>query len=428
MRRTGVLTDFYAVDSAYSLTGVASCQIKMLLRAGYDPLVLVDEHFKEDGAPYPWDSVRLFKLPSIPRSNQVELLEGWQDHLAKMTDAMREGLKDTEVVFTHDLIYQPAQITYNLAARKITAERENSLFWAHLVHSATSPALLNTTNEYLQITKTKFPQSVVVFPNEYSRPRVAQNFGYAESEVRFAPHAIDYCEHFGFHPMSRKIVEEFKMLDADVIMCYPVRLDRGKQVEWNLLIASAIKHLGHSVRVIIAAFHSTGGDKVTYRKWLIDYAHKLGLSDQEFLFTCDFDESLKVSCPHEMIRDFMILSNVFILPSRSETFSLIALEAGLSGNLMMFNFDFSPLRFWGDENIWAKFSSNIDCMTGLNGDTNVEYHPSKEAYARDLALKILSGLQQNVGLRMKTKLRKKYNLDRVFRDFWEPIIYGFSEL
>jgi len=426
MRRIAVVTDFYEPDFAYSLVGVASNQIKMLLRAGYDPLVMVDEFFPDSGNPYPWDSVRRFKLPSIPRSNRVELPEDWQSHLERMTNAMREGLKDIDIVLSHDLIYQPSMITYQMAARKITAERPNSLFWCHLLHSATTPELLNTTNEYLQIVRTKFPQSVIVFPNEYSRPRLAANFGYEEHEIKYAPHAIDFCDYFGFHPMATKIVEEYNMLGADVIMCYPARLDRGKQNQWLLYIAAALKRLGRSVRVIFPAFHSTGNDKVVYKKWLYDEAHRVGLSDEEFVFTCDFDESLHVRCPQEMIRNFFTLSNVFVLPSRSESFSLIALEAGLCANLMVLNFDFSPLRFWGDENIWAKFSSNIDNMTGLNGDTTVSYKPSEQAYAHDLALRILHGLQHNVGLRMKTKLRQQYNLMTVFRKYWEPLLYGWD--
>lgn len=428
MKNIAVATDFYAMDSAYSLCNVAQDQILMLLRAGYSPRVLVDDHFPDpekepEKVTYPWDSVELFRLPSIPRSNFIELHDGWQGDLDKMTSAMREGLDGIDIALTHDMIYQPAQLLYNMAARKIAEERKGSLRFAHLIHSATSPAIISTSNEYLQEVKRPFPYSVLCFPNAYSRPRVARNFGYSEKDVRHTPHAIDFCSYFKFHPMTTRIVDEYDMLQADVIMCYPIRLDRGKQVEWVLYVAAALKGLERSVRVIIPAFHSTGGDKIEYKKWLYDEAHRVGLSDDEFVFTCDFDKSLELHCPREMIADFFQLSNVFIMPSRSESFSLITLEAGLSANLMVLNQDFPPLRFWGEENLYAKFSSNIDAMTGFNGNTDVTYHPSKEAYARDVALRVLAGLRNNAGLRMKTKLRQEYNLDQCFKAYWEPIIY-----
>ena len=428
MKKVAVVVDFYSIDNAYSLCNVAGDQIRMLLRAGYSPRVLVDDHFpdpkeKPDEVPYPWDSVELFRLPSIPRSNLLELPDNWQSHLERMTAAMREGLKGIDIAFTHDVVYQPAQILYLMAMREILKERAGSLRAAHLVHSATAPALISTTNEYLQEVKKPLPYSVLCFPNAYSRPRLSRNFGYEEKDIRHTPHAIDFCSYFKFHPMTTRIVDEYNMLQSDVIICYPLRLDRGKNAEWVLYIAAGLKAIGRSVRVIIAAFHSTGGDKVEYKKWLYEEAHRVGLSDDEFVFTCDYDEELRVRCPREMIADFFQLSNVFIMPSRSESFSLITLEAGLAGNLIVLNKDFPPLRFWGEQHIYGKFSSNIDAMTGFDGNTDVSYSPSKEAYARDLALRIVAGLQNNVVIRTKTELRQRYNLDTIFSKYWEPIIY-----
>jgi len=343
MKKVCVLCDFYEANVAYSLVRVAGNQIKQLLRAGYDPLVMVDEHFPESGNPYPWDSVRLHRLPSIPRSNNIELPEGWRENLERMTNAIREGLTDIDVVLTHDLIYQPAQITYNLASRQIADERGSSLHWLHLIHSATSPGLINTTNEYLQVTRTPFPHSKIIFPNAYSRPRIARNFGYNENDIACVPHAIDYCDFFGFHPLTVKLVDEKRMLDAEFIGNYPVRLDNGKQVEHCIRVFAQLKKLGRSVRFLVYDFHSTGGPKLKYRSDLKQLAATQGLTDIEMTFVSEFDESLRVQSPREMVRDAAILSNVFILPSRSETFSLVAAENFLAGCVGVLNRDFPAM-------------------------------------------------------------------------------------
>ena len=432
MKNIAVLVDFYNVDPAYSLVNVASSQIKMLLRAGYSPRVLVDDHFpdpkeKPDEVPYPWNSVELFRLPSIPRSNFVELHDGWQGDLEKMTVAMREGLKGIDVVLTHDMIYQPAQLLYQLSGRQIAKERGNTLFWAHTIHSATTPALINTTNEYLQNVKVRFPNSKIIFPNNFSTSRVAKNFGYEERDIVFVPHAVDYCEFFGFHEMTTRIVEEKNMLGADVIMCYPLRLDGGKQPAWLVRIGAGLKALGKSVRIIYQAFHSTGSEKIQVKNEVYDLARKLGLNEDEVTFTCDFDKSLEVHCPRQMVKDFMILSNVFCLPSRSETYSLVAQEAGLAGNLLVLNYDFGVMySLYGADAIYAKFGANGDAMTGQNGETEVSYTPSPEAYGRDIALKIVYELQHEKALAMKTKLRQTRNLDYVMKHYLEPLLYSFD--
>jgi hypothetical protein len=47
-----------------------------------------------------------------------------------------------------------------------------------------------------------------------------------------------------------------------------------------LRTAAALKRQGRSVRAICLDFHSTGGDKVTYRNWLKGLAIDLGLNEQ----------------------------------------------------------------------------------------------------------------------------------------------------
>lgn len=432
MKKVAVVCDFYSVDEAYSLVNVASNQIRMLLRAGYSPRVLVDDHFpdpkeKPDEVPYPWDSVELFRLPSVPRSNFVELPDDWRTHFETMTNGMREGLEGIDIALTHDMIYQPAQLLYQKSGRVIAKERGDTLHWGHTIHSATSPALISTSNKYLQELKVPFPYSKIIFPNNFSSQRVAQNFGYEERNIVFVPHAVNYCKFFGFHEMTTRIVEEKNMLSADVIMVYPLRLDAGKQPSWLVRIGAGLKKLGKSIRIVYVAFHSTGAEKIQVKNEVYKLARELGLNEYEVTFTCDFDESLKVRCPRQMVRDFMILSNVFCLPSRSETYSLVAQEAGLAGNLLVLNYDFAVMySLYGSDAIYAKFSSNWDAMTGMDGETQVSYSPSPEAYGHDIAKRIVYELQHEKALAMKTKLRQTRNLNYVMKNYLEPLLYSFD--
>lgn len=427
LKRVAVQTDFYTIDRAYSLATVAGNQIKMLLRHGYDPLVLVDEHIQEDKLLPPWNQVRLFKLPSIPRSNRAELPKEWEKHLDRMTDAMREGLQDIDVVLSHDLIFQPAQILYNMAARAITDERAGSLHWLHWIHSATPPELINAQTQYLQAIKLAFPHAYVVFPNAYSRARVANNFNYAEADVKFVPHPIDIPEFMRFHPLTRELVDQYDMLGAEFVGIYPARLDRGKQVEFCIRIFAQLKKIGRSVRLVIADFHSTGGDKVLYRRELIRMGSELGLSADELIFMSQWKKETNVTSPRELIADIMQISTVYIHPSRSETYSLTAQEAALCGAILVLNFDFPPMRsLYGEEPLYMKFGSNIDTYTGQDGDTNVKYNDGVDAWCGLAAREMIAELGANSALTLKTRLRMTRNLDSVFRRHLEPLLYSWG--
>jgi len=429
MKKVAILTNFTGYDPAYSLISVAGNQVKMLKRHGYEPKVIVCESWKEGDAG-PYDEAEILRIPNVRVYNEVKIDDTFMEDIDKIKKALDIFLADVDVVLTHDLIYQPSAMKHNVVARAIAGEKPN-IRWLHWVHSATPWDLLPGSGDYREILGKKFPHSFIVFPNAYSIPRVAENFGFNEEEVKYVPHPIDVCDFLGFHPLSRKMVEEHDVLPADVIGVYPLRLDRGKQVEWVVRIfAQLSKQWGRNVRLVIFDFHSTGGDKVVYRQELKALAKVRGLTEKEFWFASEFDESLKHASPRQMIRDFMLISNVYIHPSRSETFSLTTQEAALSGNYLVLNFDFTPMRsLWGDQYVtYRKFSSNIDFASGMDGETTTTHRPSDDQYAFDVAGRITYQLANDWSLAMRTKIRQTRNLDFVFNQFLEPLIYYEEEL
>ena len=197
----------------------------------------------------------------------------------------------------------------------------------------------------------------------------------------------------------------------------------------NIKTAAGIKRNNRSVRLIVADFHSTGGDKVTYRNELKSMAITEGLNDFDVIFTSDFRPETKLSCPREMMRDLFLLSNVYIHPSVSETYSLTTQEAALCGNLLILNYDFPPmLSIYGPNALYYKFSSNLDVLSGLDGVTTTKYDNEK-GYFDDLAMSIIYQVENNRVLAMKDKTRKERNIDVVFKKYLEPLFFGrFDEI
>jgi len=420
MKKIAIFTTFTSADCAYSLNNVVQDQIKMLKRNGYEPVVFVVDGFKSIEA---YDLAELRFIPPVHLSNEGKLQPNYQEDVDKMYASLEKLTADIDVCITHDIIYQPAHLIHNIASRKL-AENKPNLRWLHWIHSATSPRILCNHEEVNNKIRVKFPNSFICYPNPYEIPRVATNFRTEEKLIKYVPHPIDIPGYFGFHALSTEIVNTYNLLQTDVVMVYPARLDRGKQPQMNVRIAAALKRAGKSVRLIIVDFHSTGGDKVTYRNELKNKATNLGLSNQEVIFTSDFKPETKASVPREVVKDLFLVSNVFILPSVSETYSLVAQEAAMCGNLVCLNFDFTPMRsIYGEDAIYAKFSSNIDAYTGKDGDTNTVYH-NGEQYFDELAKKLIYEIGNSRSLALKDKLRKERNLDYVFTNHLEPLLYA----
>ncbi len=420
MKTIAILTNFTSYDKAYSLCNVVAEQIRMLKRNNYPVRVIVNEGFPPED-PYTEDILKF--IPNVRVYNEIKVDDTWNADVDKMAQKMEELLKDVDTVLSHDLIYQPAYLKLNVACRKLFEKLPN-LQWLHWIHSSTTPAILNSNVEYLKNAKTAFPNSFVIYPNSFEIPRVAKNLGYEEDQIKVVHHSTDPADFFDFDPITKKLVEEKNFYTADVIGCYPLRLDRGKQPEKVIHIFKQIKDLSRSIRLVFCDFHSTGGDKVVYRRELKELSIRLGYSPNEITFTSDISKDTAHSVPHKVVRDLMLLSNLFILPSRSETYSLIAQEAGLCKNLLMLNYDFPPMRsIYGDDALYAKFSSNIDTQTGQDGNTETNYNPNFEAYAHDQACRICYYLEHEKCIAMATKLRKERNPQTIFKKQIEPLFY-----
>ncbi len=430
MVKVAALTSFTGWDETYSLCRIVDEQIRMLVGSGYNPVVIVKEGFRPEEM-FAIPEVTLRYIPPFPVSNFIAeaVDKTFKEDVEKLKVALIKDLEDVDVVLTHDLIYQPESLKLNFAARLAIGEDEHAkkIRWLHWVHSATSPSTLGKelqqSDAYFDTVSRKFPNSFVIFPNAYSIPRVARNFGYEEDEVKVVHHSTNLPGFCKWDGLVTKLVMEKNMLAADAIAVYPIRLDRGKQVEVVIKIMAQLKKLDYVVRVIIPDFHSTGGDKVTYREELKKIAVDWGLNDFDLTFTSEFHESWRVNVPHKVIHDLFELSNVFILPSQSETYSLIAQEAALLGNLLVLNHDFAPFRdIYGDKAIYKQFSSNI-AFDGMDGNITTTYDDER-AYFRDCAMRIKYELENNMVLAQQRRLRKERNPMFVFRNELEPLFYA----
>ena len=430
MKTVACLTNFSTYSEAYSLNRVVQNQIRMLVDHGYKPVVIVGKYF-EPVQDYADPNVILKRIPDVPVYNEVKMDSTFDQDVLAIEKALEEALEGVDVVLTHDIIYQPACLKHLIAAKRI-AKRRPKLRWMHWIHSATSPYTLKDlrpifVDEYAKTISEKFPSSFYIFFNNFSIPRIAQNFQVDDADVKVVHHPTDIKAFFKIENDSWELIKRKNILNADVICTYPIRLDRGKQVEKVIKVIASFKELGKSVCLVIGDFHSTGDDKVTYRNECKQIAKEWKLDENELIWLSEQKSDWSVEVPYGVIADFMHLSNVFVCPSASESYSLITQEAGLSGVGMVLNRDFPPFKEifgWGPHQI--PFSSNIDALTGLDGNTKTEVKDEHQFYL-DAAGILNYELEHNRVLATKTALRKYRNLQYVFKHELEPLFYYEEE-
>lgn len=432
MKRVSILTTFTSPDNAYSLCNVVEDQIKMLLMFDIKPTVFVQESGwwknPDNVNKTVYKYVDIIMLPSVACHNEVKVDPTFQEDVSKISDKLNEGLANTDVVLTHDIIYQPAAMKHNVAARK-SAQRYPNVKWFHWIHSATSPYTLNTElqifkDAYIENLREKFPNSKYVFFNHMSIKRIATNFKISENDVAIVHHPTDVYEMFRFNETMKKFSEDKKLLEADYICVYPCRLDNGKQVQYMIKTVAALKKIRHSVRAIVVDFHSTGGPKLDYRTFLKQVGKDSGLTEEELIFTSEYLPEWKGSVPRDIVSMLFQISNVFVMPSSSESYSLVTQEAGLLGNIIVANEDFIPFKdILGPDVIWRQYGSSIDRTVILDGSTNFNFNNNEDMYHLETAM-MIDAHAQNIEFKQKQRVRMTRNLRHVAVNELLPLIYS----
>lgn len=397
----------------------------MLQRNGYKPILIATETWEppEDTVFHGVETIKLYPTGQHDPDTKVEQVEEMVELTYKQ---LKEALPKDARVITHDLIFLPDYTIYNLAARKLAPETD--IKWFHWIHSATNPHDVSKERSmfgehYANALNSPFPNSVICFPNAYDRRRVAANFNFEEDQIIEVPHSTDPTEHM--HPLVKRLYDELKLGEVEVLMVYPHRLDRGKASHNNIKFIAACRRIGLKAHLIIPDFQSTGGDKVEYRNELKDLAKNLDVTDR-VTFLSEFDDLAQMEVSHDIIMDLFTLSNIFMMPSKSETYSLITQEAMLRGNFCIINHDFMPFRqIFGEQNaIYRQFDGGKISFSGLNGEIETQHgtHAEEFQYWESLAKTIKYWLENDRVLHAKTWVRTQRNPDFIFKEYIEPLL------
>lgn len=415
-KKVALLTTFYEARSGYSLVTVAETQIGMLLDRGYDPVVLVQEDFKQPDAPSVWREESVDLKPVIPQMDlSEEVSDDFEARVKRVLAALSENLGDVDVCVTHDVMFQKFYMEHNVAVRKYAKTRPD-LLWLHWTHSCPTPVpgpLLYPHN-----CRHTPPPGYVVYPNDSDKGIVCSAYGLGGLEWRVkvcrAGHSLDPFAAWPYDGLTRNLVEKADLLDGEVVAVYPARLDGGKQVEKIVRLMAGVEKAGYEPRLLVVDWQSLGDRFMLYKEYLSDLSSSLGL-EGKVSFTSRLDDACSQGVPRKVVMELFDFSNVYVHPSAVETYSLVVHEAALRGNLLVLNHDFPAMReLFGESAIYMDFGSD---RTGGRA-----YEPNEQAFWNDEAIRLVVELRQNRALWARSRAQREWSPKAMWREF-EPLLY-----
>ncbi len=164
-----------------------------------------------------------------------------------------------------------------------------------------------------------------------------------EKEIQVIPNGVDVSRFLKLEPLTKKLVEQLDLLNADPILLLPVRITPRKNIELALQVAAEMRNEQPRTTLIITGpLGPHNPANVEYFKKLQSLRQELALEKNVYFLAELVDGYL----PDEVVSDFYQLADLLFLPSFEEGFGIPVLEAGLAG-MPVFCADIPPLRDLG---------------------------------------------------------------------------------
>ncbi len=394
---------------------VLAAQARLFADHGYKVQVLVGRGRQFDRR------VRLVRLPGLdstyrenlklnPLVKQGAVPVGYEDYRNRVARALRKVLSRADVVIIHNMLVKALNFACTQALwETISADRKGRRFinWAHDLDACAedAPRIMRTSRDFpWYLINTPPPNVLNVAVSRARQKQLAGLYRLPTREIRVVPNSIEPAELLGRSPATRRLWEEYRLWDADLVMLMPCRIVPKKNLERALQVVGGLKQLDKKVKLIVTGPPSRHLAAVgeTYFDRVKRVARELSLShDVLFLYqlgTAPGGKRLRVN--DATMRDLYLLSDLVFLPSRDEGFGIPLLEAAVAKTPVV--------------------CTNLPALRELGG--NQVLFLDRELSSMQWAKKIASFANELPTYRFYKRVVRGYTGEVIFEKLIEPLI------
>lgn len=424
--KIAILTAFNGLSPTYSLSNVVEQHVRMFLNHNIETKLIVNEQcdLSTRYGAYLDERIEWFKLDNTLNGNKIKwidysnptmtLHDTFYEEVDVIYKSLKKALEDVSVCFLHDILFQGWHYVHNVAVRKVQKDYHNIKFIA-LTHSfpVNRPAEINEQMKYRYIS---MPNTIFAYPTYSGLPALAKQYDVPEGLCRVIYNNISLTDNM--HQSVIDLNNKINILDSDILIIFPARLSPGKQPEKIAAMAGMIHTVSElSVKLIFCDFPCMDIDSKEYKSAIKVIGEGFGLDVQNIIFTSDY--GYEKGFPRQGVMDLFTLSNLFICPSKSESFGLTVIEAASRGNFIVLNRNVPALEEIG-KSLNAYFMEWDARESGY--DIKVLHKPSEIKYYEENAKKIINLMRDDKVLFAKTKVRKRYSEKFIWKNQIEPLI------
>jgi Glycosyltransferase Family 4 len=426
--RIAILTNFKSWGDAYSLTHVVRTQALTLAKHGHSVYVFTVDgcEIEAERLPWAWSFWHRSEIPDFEATDYGASNQLSQEH-KEYTIILSDwfcgviGSGNFDLVITHDYVLTGANLP--LAEGLRLALQDESLAnmpFLHWIHSMPNfgPCDWWDLRRYKNPSRPRQAHKLV-YPTRTDADTVAHIFYGTPDDIRVIPPVVDlrFSSAVSFHPDTLAILDELPgLLNAQFAQVYPAPADRFQDKGLDQLIKAFtfLKQYGSVCLLIVDS--KAAGDNSKNVRFYQSRIKRAGFSDKEITFTSQLlGGRYADAVPKEIVDQLGMCANILIYPSQGESFGLPLQEQALTGVLTVLNRSLPVHYETGNSNgLYAHFGSCDVPMPVKREDEATHY--------KRLANMICARAANDDVFQRKDFARRSFNMDRVYRTFYEPVL------
>lgn len=315
---------------------------------------------------------------------------------------LRPIFRQAPVVIAHNVVTLHKNLPLTAALHRLVREDAVRLIaWCH--DFAWQDAL------YIPEMHAGFPWDLLRTPWEKTRyvvvstPRrekLAALLRVPAKRIRVVPPGIDAAAFLKLEPLTRRLMAELSLLEAEPLMLLPARITRRKNIELGVRITAALQKSHPEAALVVTG--PPGPHNPANRAYLEEL---LALRDSlgarvHFLYQHG-EDGAPLHIPDPVLADLYRLADLLLFPSLREGFGIPILEAGLT-RLPVFAADLPPIR--------ESSAGHAAHFFDPRGD------------AEEIARRIARFAEEDTAYRLRRRVLRHYRWEAILKEHLVPLI------
>ena len=248
------------------------------------------------------------------------------------------------------------------------------------------------------------PEVTYVTVSQQRQRTLAQVLGCPPEDIRVVPNGVDPMTLLGLSSLGQHLVEEFRLLEADLIALMPIRITRAKNIEFALKVTAALKASDLHPRLLVTGPPDPhAADISAYCDGLLAERRELGVEDEViFAYSGTSQTKSPLMMNPSAVAELYRVCDLVLMPSHREGFGMPVIEGGLVGK---------PI-----------FATAIPALEEVGRDSVYVIEPGESP--AQVAARIRLWAQQDITHRLRRRVRQEYTWPSVFSRMIEPLIVG----